>query len=145
MKGITFFWQVLENGKAIKNGSLRAEVAPGLCENTEIPLNDLKFKKGKEYLLNISAKLNDKTTWCEAWHEIAFDQFVLKEWNFAAGTLVSEKELNTDDNDSFISISGENFSFKFDKEDGVVSEYIIAGENLLEQGPKIAGLACTNR
>jgi len=137
LKGVTFFWQVLEDGKVVKNGSLRANVAPGLCENIEVPISGMKFKKDKEYLLNISAKLNDKTSWCEAWHEIAFDQFVLKEWNFVAKTLDYKEEITTTDNSDFVEIIGDNFSFQFDKKDGIVSEYNLGEENLIKQGPKL--------
>ena len=137
LKGVTFFWQILENGNVVKNGSLKAEVKPGPAENINIPIADFKFKKDKEYLLNISAKLNNKTSWCEAWHEIAFDQFVLKEWDFTPKVLKSHLEMTTTNSDAGVEIRGNDFSFRFDKKSGLISEYKVAGENLIKQGPTL--------
>jgi beta-galactosidase/beta-glucuronidase len=137
LAGVTFFWQVLANGKVVKNGSLKAEVGAGLAENISVPITGINFEKEKEYLLNISAKLNDKTDWAEAWHEIAFDQFILNEWNFEPQILVSNKEMTTTQNDDFLEITNDDFTFKFNKKSGAISEYKIAGENIIKQGPQL--------
>ncbi len=137
LSGVTFFWQLLEDGRLVQNGSFKTDAEPGLSEHITVPIDGSRFKTDKEYLLNISAKLNDKTNWCEAWHEIAYDQFILKEWNFESKLLPSAQGLSTIQNNEFVEISGEDFTFIFDKKNGVISEYKIAGENLIEQGPSI--------
>ncbi len=137
LDGVAFFWQVLENGKAINQGDFKANVAAGLSENYKVPVDGIHFKKDKEYLLNISAKLNDDCSWADAGHEIAFDQFILKEWSFEPEMLVSNQEMTTTQNDEFVEIVGDDFSFKFNKKSGSISEYKIAGKNLIEQGPKL--------
>jgi len=137
LEGVTFFWQVLENGEVVKNGSLKAEVGAGLAENFTVPIAEIKFKKGNEYLLNISAKLNEKCSWADDGFETAFDQFILKEWNFEPETLVSNQEMISTQTDDFVEISGDDFEFKFDKKSGTISEYKIGGENIIKQGPKL--------
>lgn len=131
----TFFWKVLENGSVVKEGNFSANVAAGLSENYKIPVTGIPLKKDKEYLLNISAKLNDNCNWAKAGYEIAFDQFILKEWNFKANQLVSDHEIITTENDLLLEIIGDDFSFKFDKNSGQISEYKIAGNNLIQNGP----------
>lgn len=137
LNGVTFFWQVLENGKVVSTNSFKANVAAGLSENYKVPVTDIPFKKDKEYLLNISAKLNDKCSWADAGYEIAFDQFVLKEWCFKPEIVVSDMEMTTTENNDFVEITGTDFSFKFDKKSGVISEYKGAGKNRIEQGPRL--------
>lgn len=137
LDGVTFFWEVLENGNTIKGGNFKANVAAGLSGNYKIPVDGIELKKENEYLLNISAKLNDDCSWADAGYEIAFDQFVLKEWDFTLEILLSNQEIATTQNDDFVEITGDNFSFKFDKKSGSISEYKVAGINLIEQGPKL--------
>jgi len=136
LDGVTFFWEVLENGKAVKQGDFKANVAGGLSENLKVPVEGILFEKNQEYLLNISAKLNDECSWAEAGHEIAFDQFILEEWNFKTEELVSKQKLLTTVNDNFVEISGDDFAFKFDIKKGIVSEYKLKGKNLIQQGPQ---------
>ncbi|NQU53404.1 MAG: DUF4981 domain-containing protein, partial [Bacteroidetes bacterium] len=134
---VTFFWQLKENGETIKEGSFKKDVAAGLTENVSVPVEGVNFNKGKEYLLNISAKLNKKTTWAAAGFEIAYNQFVLQEWNFNPEMLVSNQELTTTQNDKIIAITGDDFTFKFNKTDGTISEYTINGKSVIEQGPQL--------
>ncbi len=138
LDGVTFFWTVTENGKTVNEGNFRLNVAAGLSENVKLPLSDIPFEKDKEYLLNISARLNDDCNWAKAGFEIAFDQFILKEWNFAPEKLVSNQEMITTENADFVEISGDDFSFEFDKNNGLISEYKIAGKSLIENGPLLS-------
>jgi len=136
LDGITFFWKVLENGKIVKKGDFMINVAAGLSENYKIPFGDISIEKNKEYLFNISAKLNEKCRWAEAGYEIAFDQFILQEWIFEIDELDSKQRMHTDVSDNFVKISGDDFSFAFDIEKGVISEYKLKGKNLLQNGPQ---------
>ena len=137
LDGITFSWTILENGEAIKSGEFVAEINPGLIKNVDLPIQIVPFKKDKEYLLNISAKQADKTLWCSENYEIAFDQFVLKEWDFNPKNYISEKEISVSETHDFIAVSGENVGFKFNKNEGLVSEYQLNGQELIQQGPKL--------
>ncbi len=134
---VTFYWQVLENGKVIEKGNFKTEIKPGLAENVIVPLEKIQYQKDKEYLLNISAKLTEKTNWAETGFEIAYDQFILQEWNFSAERLVSNQTLHTTQNEFYVEITGDNFLFKFNKKSGIISEYKIDGKNVIEQGPQL--------
>ncbi|MDB4582012.1 beta-galactosidase small subunit, partial [Draconibacterium sp.] len=68
---------------------------------------------------------------------IAFDQFVLKEWNYTPEMPVSNLEMITTQTNDFVEISGDDFAFKFSKKSGTISEYKIAGESIIKQGPKL--------
>lgn len=134
---VSFVWQVLENGKVIEKNKFRANVAAGLSENVKLPLSEISFEEGKEYLLNISARLNNDCSWAKAGFELAFDQFILKEWNFVTDVQTSKKELAKVEQDDFLEISGDGFSFKFNKKSGTISAYKIGDRNLIKQGPRL--------
>ena len=134
---VNFNWQVLENGKVIEQGNFKAKVQPGLAENVTLPLEKIQYQKGKEYVLNISAKLAEQTNWAEAGFEIAYDQFILKEWSFNPGIQVRNQTLSTWQNENIIEITGGNFSFQFSKKSGIILEYKINGENVFEKGPQL--------
>ncbi len=138
LDGVTFFWTVTENGKTVKEGNFRLNVAAGLSENVKLPLSDFSFEKDKEYLLNISARLNENCNWAKAGFEIAFDQFMLKEWNFDPEQLVSNQEMITTENEAFVEILGDGFSFEFNKNSGLISEYKTAGKSLIKNGPLLS-------
>lgn len=137
LAAITFYWSVLANGEVLEKGQFKADVGAGLTENVIIPFNAKNFDKNKEYLLNVSARLDDKTLWSVENFEIAFDQFVLQEWNFTHGMAASDQKLSTSQTDDFIEISGEGFRFRFDKKNGFILAYELDGENIIEQGPQL--------
>ncbi len=134
---ITFYWSVLENGKPIENGTFKKEVGAGLIENVTIPLNNLQFEKNREYLLNISAKQDKKTLWSPENFEVAYDQFILREWNFNQEISISDKELDLVQTGDLLSVIGNDFVLQFDKGQGVISDYIIKGKSVLQEGPKL--------
>lgn len=135
LDGVNFYWEILENGESIKTGSFKAEIAPDSSEKHKLPIKNIRFKEGKEYLLNLSAKLNQKCSWADEGFEVAYDQFMLKEWEFNTPIKVDEREMTTKQNDEIVEIAGENFSFVFNKKSGTVSEYKLKGVNLLKHGP----------
>ena len=137
LDGINFTWTVLENGDEIISGNFNAEVGPALIENVEIPLKTIEFKEGREYLLNISAKQNDKTLWSPANFELAFDQFILQEWNFNTRAPSHGKDLQFAESNQWLTIFNDDFRFIFNKTIGEITEYQLNGKNILEQGPKL--------
>ncbi len=134
--GVTIFWEIMENGESIKTGNFKAEIAPASSEKFKLPIQNIRFKEGKEYLLNLSAKLNQKCRWADAGFEIAYDQFVLKAWDFKVAEKESGQKIVSTETDDILKISGDKFAFTFDKNSGEISEYKLNGENLIKQGPQ---------
>jgi len=135
---ITFYWRILENGHDFDSGKLKENVEAGITENIEIPIDYSQFQKDKEYLLTISARKDNETLWSPKNFEIAYDQFVLQEWNFNSDLPnKDEGKLRIDDSGDFVTASGNNFVFRFNKKDGIIDEYKIEGESILLQGPTL--------
>ncbi|MEN8115634.1 MAG: glycoside hydrolase family 2 TIM barrel-domain containing protein [Bacteroidota bacterium] len=137
LDNVIFLWQVLENGKPVKTGYFKKDIQPGDSKDVSVPTKELKFDNDKEYLLNISAKLDEATSWAPANFEIAYDQFVLQEWDFNIEITSSSKKISTTETEDIITISGDEFTLKFDKNKGIISEYILNRENIIQYGPQL--------
>src|SRR5262249_11915899 len=71
-------WEVKADGKTVASGALGAlDIAPGEEKEFNIALPEMKGDS--EYFLNVSFKLKQPTTWGALGHEIAWDQFPLKQ------------------------------------------------------------------
>ena len=77
----TFTWNVTENGKVTKKGTLKGFTLPALKYNTD-----------KDVRLNISVSLKNDTPWAAAGHEVCNEQFTL---NDRLSTAFKAKELKT--------------------------------------------------
>ncbi len=77
IEGMNLNWELLLDGSRVQNGSLTlSSIASGRSANVNIPYT---MDAEGEYLLNISISLPEATSWAEAGHIIAAEQFALTE------------------------------------------------------------------
>jgi beta-galactosidase len=127
-------WEVKSEGKTVATGTLGAiDIAPGGEKEFNLALPEMKG--GGEYWLNVSFKLKKETAWAPAGHEVAWDQFRLKEEAMRAAKLVPAK-LEMKDSADEATFSGPSFSVRFDKREGLLQQYRYSGVTLLERGPR---------
>jgi beta-galactosidase len=125
-------WEVTKDGKTVASGALPAiDVEPGAEKEFNLALPKLE---GGEYFLNVSYKLKQATSWAPAGHEIAWDQFRLKEG--AAVAPLTEAALTIKEESDEVTFSGPSFSVRVDKREGVLRGYKHKGVTLLERGPR---------
>jgi beta-galactosidase len=124
----TLQWEITEDGHSINKGVLDVPaVKPGESYSFQIPLQEKsKIRPGAEYYLKIDFVLKDDHPWAEAGHLVASEQFELP-WKEAAEK--SEQEMNSPvkiqlNDDNTLILTGENFSITFDKENGLITEWI---------------------
>ena len=80
--------------------------------------------------LNVSFRLKEDAVWADKGYEVAFRQFKLKEGcGFKFGA--SDKSLSIDETREHIILSGENFTYKFNKLYGVFDSLCINNKELL--------------
>ncbi|MFV0270025.1 MAG: glycoside hydrolase family 2 TIM barrel-domain containing protein [Draconibacterium sp.] len=137
LNNITFYWSVLENGTIIDQGKFKKNVGAGMAGNVQLPIDPIQFDDTKEYLLNISAKMDEKALWSSGNFEIAFDQIILHPWSFKKTNVSEEDITDIKETADDLVIAGKNFSFSFDKKNGVITTYKTGGINLIEQGPEL--------
>lgn len=93
-------------------------------ENGPFPLD--------EYVVTVSFRLRDRTSWAEAGHEVAFGQGVFRK---SASTYVSCAPLTVVKGLYNVGVKGNHFSVLFSRDRGLVS-YNYAGKELIEALPR---------
>ncbi len=125
-----FEWELLENGKVITSGSVtvpRIEARTEGKASLELPALD----DGREYFLNVRARLAREYGLLEAGHTVAREQLRLSpgisaEFDFERAGLFDVRTT-----DQFTTISNENFTATFDVSTGFLVELAYDEANIL--------------
>ena len=108
-------WEVLCDGKVVESGTVsNFALAPDQSKKLTIPFTT-SFTEEAEYLLNVKFTLKDATTWCEAGHLLAQEQFTLKERPAlpAITASVLDDVMTVSGEDGNVTIEGNGFSYTF--------------------------------
>lgn len=131
-------WELLGNGEVIAKGKIpELDVAPHTEKDFTITLPKIQKASGTEYLVTISfsAKAGYSPLIIEG-HEIAWDQFVYTEAIPLVGDKSRQPELNVDDGDKSIVVTGKGFTLSFEKGTGLLSDFTHKGNRLVDRGFK---------
>ncbi|TFE28664.1 DUF4981 domain-containing protein [Cohnella luojiensis] len=132
-----FVWQVTNNGVLVNEGKLDVQAAPGQSATVDLTrAYPNKASIEDEFVLTLSIVLKQGTSWAEAGHEIAYEQFVLPISVRAAVVANSgfpAVRVKTDARSW--SAEGENFSVRFDTGTGDLVSYRVKGIELLKKAP----------
>ena len=133
----TITWTLSENGVEIQKGSHPGLKTPaGGEEILQLPLRQPVLKPGAEYWLRIDFSLKSAEKWAEAGHIVAWEQFRMP-------YRVPALPLQTADNgplelivdEQKIVIEGADFSCRFSRSDGVLTSWVVDGEELIAMAP----------
>lgn len=126
-------FEITADGKRIRSGELEVDVP---AQSTAIiqldyQIQDFAAVEG-ELILTVSMHEKAETLWAEAGHEVAFEQFILRERVLPQGEDRQQQDVQITENDTKISIIGEDFSVGFNKQTGDLDSYVLAGSELLK-------------
>ncbi|MDR8392394.1 DUF4981 domain-containing protein [Aliifodinibius sp. S!AR15-10] len=133
-----FEWQLLEDGKAIRKGTITFEkpVAPGGQGHVKIPIDGMKPDPQKEYFLNLYAYTKKETDLVDKGHVVAKEQIKLPfEQKQPELETIGETITLHEDTDN-IRVEGDDFTILFDRQGGFLKTYVWHGQHLLEDGLK---------
>ena len=131
-------WEIKAGGTTVASGKFPdLDIAPGSQKEFHLALPRVQREPGAEYWLNTSFVLKRDTPWAAKGHEIAWDQFKLKNTEpapvFAAPKAAA---LEIVDDSANATLSGPEFSMRVDKQSGFLTQYRYRGTDLLERGPR---------
>jgi beta-galactosidase len=131
-------WELSEDGQVIQSGSLAPlHTPPGGKEELVIPFRAPNpLTAGAEYHLKITFCLEQETSWAPAGHEVAWEQFLVPfpvpaKPRLSPG-VVSALALVEDD--VSITVHGQDFSVRFDRQSGSLDAYRADGVDLISRG-----------
>ena len=129
------FWMLQADNKTIQEGELAVTLEPQKKATVVIPFEKPELKEGVEYRLLISFRQKKATAWSDAGFEIAWDQLELP-W-FKAPASIEEstnRALEIDEDMEYVSISGKDYTYKFNKSTGELSSILFLGKELIKNG-----------
>jgi beta-galactosidase len=135
LNNYNFKYQVLENGKIIKEGSIVVHLNPKSKKQFTIDLPKLQSKLGVEYLLNVFAYTKIGSELLPQNFEIAREQFVIESQNYFANTKQLATSKVKEDKNEFV-LSASNVVVKISKKTGLISYYSLKGEEYFNQYPE---------
>lgn len=124
-------YEVTEKGEVILSGILELFVPARTRKTVTIP--ELAGLTGKSlYVRFIFTQKND-TVWSPAGFEVGFDQIAIFEGKRKLIPVKSDNTLDFKEDNRWISITGRNFHYCFDKRKGLFAELIYDGIKLIEK------------
>lgn len=135
-----FVWELREDGRFVQQGSLdRLQLAPQGRQTIQLPVETWRIRDDKEYVLIIKALARKSSDWCEKGYQIAWEQFIVRPWNFAAQRLHSEGTVpKVMECDGELRIRANRYEVTFDTAQGQMVRLQSVEETLLEQGPVLS-------
>ena len=127
-------WELTKEGIVIAGGSIfdlniSSQGKKQFFINTKLPVNE-----NKEYCLNISYRLINDEPLLSKGYEIAKDQFIISPMKEEKPGIELYNELSMHRNEERILISYGKNHVSFSAESGCLTEYVINGQELMENG-----------
>lgn len=128
-------WTMFGDGKQLSAGKLDLDLAPQQKKKVIVPFGKPEIAEGVEYRLLLSFRLKEKTLWADKGFEVAWEELPLP-WYWPvepinADTPVKRLKLDREK----CSVTGNDFSYAFDRKTGRMVSLVVAGKELLKSGP----------
>jgi beta-galactosidase len=132
-------WDLLSNGQIIGSGSSGLPVVqPRQSVELTIPVADLMNEPDHEYFMNISYVTNREKDLLPEGFTIAAEQLALPGSKRTTPIVTDNlSPLKIAENETLLSVSGNQFTITFDKDFGRISSYKFYGEELMNTGPQL--------
>ncbi|WP_116127765.1 glycoside hydrolase family 2 TIM barrel-domain containing protein [Lewinella sp. IMCC34183] len=117
LSGFDFTWTLLADGEETATGTFTtSDVAAR--ESTMVTLDLPATEAGKEYYLQVSAKLKEAQPLLKKGHEVAAEEFQLSEASLADLEAAAGGSLTTEEADGQLTLTGQGFTAVFDQASG---------------------------
>lgn len=121
---------ISEEGVVLEEKSLTIQVDP--LSEQYVPVEWATADEQKEYVIEASLRLKEKTIWAEAGHEVAFGQLISQT---APKKATPAGNVTVVEGDVTIGVHGDHFSVLFSKASGTLVSLQYAGEEMIAAPP----------
>ena len=135
-------WEISEDGVIIQKGELgKINVEPLMEKIVKIPFRKIAMKYGSEYWLKVRFVETKNNLWAEKGFEIAWDEIKLPlhvpKADFLTLLNISNSEII--ENDTNLSVIGNDFNIQFNKNSGIINSIKYYGKEILYTSNKNDG------
>jgi beta-galactosidase len=134
LNSFILFYELKEEGKTLEKGSLDLSLTPESSKIIKIPYQMPDFKPGKEYWLNFSFRLKNKSSWAPKGFEVAKEQILLSNPNPAKEKINQKMEkLTFSEKENGLEVIGLDFQLFINKSSGSLSSLKYKGQELIKR------------
>ena len=132
-------WELVRDGDVLQSGQLPVlKTAPGTVEKVQLPYIEPQSDLAGEIWLMLRFTLAEVSTWAQAGHLVAWEQFMLPvSAKVYALTLPGASALHIEEGAETARIDGRDVSLEFDRASGLLRRYDWKGTSLLREGPSL--------
>ena len=131
-------WIIQADHRKLQSGTLSLDIPAQTERIVEIPFSMPTVTPGIEYRLLIRFTLAASTPWAQQGHEIAWEQLALAEPQPVAPlTAPSDQRVTARETDTGLNISGQDFTYHLDIDQGTLSSAQYRDLDLLKTGPRL--------
>ena len=128
-------WMLQADGETIQKGELVLSLEPQKKTTVAVPFSKPDIIEGVEYRLLISFRQKENKAWADAGYEIAWDQLGLPWFKASpASEKMQAGTLKVDEDMEYVTISGKDFRYVFNKSTGTLSSIMYLGKELVKKG-----------
>ncbi len=130
-----FGYKLVTDGEKEFTGLLRPSDIASLTSK-QIRLSDaIKFDPQKEYFVTVQISLKENLIWAEKGHVIAWEQFHIPRQTAKPETppVVRGAKPELTETSDFYLVKGENFTVRFDRTTGLISEYTLGAKTVIAE------------
>jgi beta-galactosidase len=127
-------WMLTEDDRVIQEGTLELDVPAGESAVVSIPYDTPEVSPGAIYQLLVSCRTREDLPWARAGHEVAWEQFKLPCEERSLPLPADQGTLHTEEAGGQLLVSGEGFSYTFDRQTGVMVSMQVGGKELVRKG-----------
>jgi beta-galactosidase len=138
LEGLRGTWEVKVDGEVLAQGKLPVlTTAPRQNENVQLTLPQLSLASGQEAFLNVRFYAAQNMPWCEAGHEVAWEQFALATAPAVAQSSTRLGEVQLEESESQVMVRAGEIEAIWDKAAGTLTGLRRNGEEVLHSGPRL--------
>jgi len=138
LKDLQTNWILQGDGEILDHGTIALNLDPQKKTVVSVPYKKPLIREGVKYLLLVSFTQKAKTPWADPGFEIAWDQMDLPWFKPVQEPMKDHTSLLTVSEDLVkVLISGNGFSYTFDKAKGTLSSIQLNGKELLKRGAEL--------
>lgn len=131
----SFHWDIIENGKKVNHGSFKVNgLDAGSEREFSLPFEEFYFNPSKEYFINFFALTSEESDLVPVNHEVAKEQFLLPFGKYIRHGAKTEGKLKVYHLSEELIIEGNDFSIKFNLENGELASYVYKNTELFKKG-----------
>lgn len=143
MDDLDLVWEITRDGQRVDSGRMDApDLEPGKTAELTFPTARVDWNANAEYFLRVALVLKRPTPYAPANHEVAWEQFTIKEAPELPLVEPTTSRPVLTDHGNRVTVSGDGFAATFSRATATLSSYVVDGrERISQDSGLIAGPA----